>query len=58
MALNVISTTSELLLEAKKSILFTTKRPEIVMENGQGMYLWDTDGKKYLDFIGGWAVNC
>ena len=22
------------------------------------MYLWDTDGKKYLDFIGGWAVNC
>jgi len=28
------------------------------MERGEGMYLWDTQGKKYLDFIGGWAVNC
>lgn len=50
--------TSDLIIEAKKSILFTTKRPDIVMEHGEGMYLWDTDGKKYLDFIGGWAVTC
>jgi len=21
------------------------------------MYLWDTEGKKYLDFVGGWAVT-
>jgi len=28
------------------------------MERGEGMYMWDTDGKKYLDFIQGWAVNC
>lgn len=42
----------------KDSILFTTKRSEVVMEHGQGMYMYDTDGKKYLDFIGGWAVNC
>ncbi|MBP2661761.1 MAG: acetylornithine/succinylornithine aminotransferase, partial [Firmicutes bacterium] len=27
------------------------------MEKGEGMYLWDTNGKKYLDFIGGWAVT-
>ena len=27
------------------------------MERGKGMYLWDVEGKKYLDFIGGWAVN-
>lgn len=27
------------------------------MEQGKGMYLWDTTGKKYLDFIGGWAVT-
>ncbi len=47
-----------LLEEAGKSILFTASRPEIVMEKGKGMYLWDTDGRKYLDFIGGWAVNC
>lgn len=40
------------------SILFTTKRAEKVMEFGQGMYIWDTEGNKYLDFVGGWAVNC
>jgi acetylornithine/N-succinyldiaminopimelate aminotransferase len=39
------------------SILFTSKRPEIVMEKGKGMYLWDTEGQKYLDFVAGWAVN-
>ena len=39
------------------SILHTTSRPSVVMEKGEGMYLWDTDGKKYLDFIAGWAVN-
>lgn len=47
----------EFLDEAKKSILFTTNRPDIVMERGQGMYLWDTTGKTYLDFVGGWAVT-
>lgn len=40
------------------SILFISKRPEVVMEKGKGMYMWDTEGKKYLDFVGGWAVNC
>ncbi|NOU98058.1 acetylornithine/succinylornithine family transaminase [Paenibacillus sp. LMG 31456] len=50
--------TSQLLDEAKKSILFTAARPELVMERGEGMYLWDTDGKRYLDFVGGWAVTC
>lgn len=49
--------TTELVEDAKKSILYTTNRPDIVMEKGKGMYLWDTNGKKYLDFIGGWAVT-
>ena len=40
------------------SILFTAKRPDIVMEKGHGMHLWDTEGRKYLDFVGGWAVTC
>ncbi|MCX7921489.1 MAG: acetylornithine/succinylornithine family transaminase [Clostridia bacterium] len=53
-----LNSTKELLNEAKKSILFVAERPEIVMERGQGMYLWDTDGKCYLDFIGGWGVTC
>lgn len=41
-----------------ESILFTSNRPELVMERGKGMYIWDTEGNKYLDFVGGWAVNC
>ena len=54
---NSLSDTRELLAEAERSILFTTVRPEVVMEKGEGLYLWDTDGKKYLDFVGGWAVT-
>lgn len=52
------SLTENLLEQAQQSILFTAVRADIVMEKGEGMNLWDTDGKKYLDFIGGWAVNC
>ena len=51
------SLSKDFLHAAKNSILFTTQRPEIVMERGQGMYLWDTEGKQYLDFVGGWAVT-
>lgn len=54
----MIRNDSKQLEEAKDSILFTAVRPEIVMERGDGMYLWDTDGKRYLDYIGGWAVTC
>jgi acetylornithine/N-succinyldiaminopimelate aminotransferase len=54
---NRLNSTKDLLDEAKQSILFTTNRPDIVMEKGQGLFLWDTEGKKYLDFVGGWAVT-
>lgn len=47
----------KLLAEAKDSILFTTNRPDVIMESGKGMYLWDTSNKCYLDFMGGWAVT-
>ncbi len=33
-------------------------RPEVVMARGAGSYLWDTEGRRYLDLIQGWAVNC
>ncbi|MFC5650446.1 aspartate aminotransferase family protein [Paenibacillus solisilvae] len=49
--------TSDLLIQAKKSTLHTAIRPDIIMERGSGLYVWDTEGKAYLDFIGGWAVN-
>lgn len=31
--------------------------PEIALVRGKGMYVWDEDGKKYLDFLGGIATN-
>ncbi|WP_240941354.1 acetylornithine transaminase [Paenibacillus sp. HB172176] len=45
------------LLGAGKKLLFTTKRPSVIMESGTGMYISDTEGREYLDFVGGWAVN-
>ena len=35
-----------------------TKRPPIVFAEGHGSWLKDQEGKEYLDFIQGWAVNC
>jgi len=39
-------------------IMKITDRPPIVMVEGRGSWLWDADGRKYLDFVQGWAVNC
>ena len=33
------------------------QRYQIVLDHGKGAYLWDVDGKRYLDFLGGIAVN-
>jgi acetylornithine/N-succinyldiaminopimelate aminotransferase len=38
--------------------MYITKRPEIVMISGEGSWLTDDSGKRYLDFLQGWAVNC
>lgn len=35
-----------------------TNRPPLVFVEGEGSWIWDHNGKKYLDFIQGWAVNC
>jgi acetylornithine/N-succinyldiaminopimelate aminotransferase len=35
-----------------------TARPRVVFVRGKGSYLWDESGKRYLDFVQGWAVNC
>ena len=34
-----------------------TPRPDRVMVRGAGSYLFDSNGRRYLDFIQGWAVN-
>jgi len=40
------------------SLMEITVRPPIVFVEGKGSWLRDQDGKRYLDFIQGWAVNC
>ena len=42
--------------EAEKALLHTYNRYQVVFEKGDGVYLYDTDGKKYLDFVAGIAV--
>lgn len=51
------STVEELLREAEASLMFIVKRPGQVFVRGEGSYLWDGAGKRYLDFLQGWAVN-
>ncbi|HVE08284.1 MAG TPA: aminotransferase class III-fold pyridoxal phosphate-dependent enzyme, partial [Paraburkholderia sp.] len=40
-----------------ESLMYITNRPEIVFTHGKGSWLHDNTGKRYLDFIQGWAVN-
>jgi acetylornithine/N-succinyldiaminopimelate aminotransferase len=40
------------------SVMFITKRPEVIMVEGKGSWITDNNGKRYLDFLQGWAVNC
>jgi predicted acetylornithine/succinylornithine family transaminase len=43
--------------ESNLYIMNTYKRFPIVLRKGRGMKVWSTDGKEYLDFVGGVAVN-
>src|SRR5262245_54130187 len=38
-------------------ILQTYQRPDFVLDRGEGVYLYDTEGRRYLDCVAGIAVN-
>ncbi|MEC4721107.1 acetylornithine transaminase [Noviherbaspirillum sp. CPCC 100848] len=40
------------------ALMQITNRPSIVFTEGRGMWLTDNKGKRYLDYLQGWAVNC
>ena len=40
------------------ALMDITARPPTVFVRGEGSWLWDDSGKRYLDFMQGWAVNC
>ena len=39
------------------SLLNLFGRPQLVLEHGDGAWVWDVDGRRYLDLVGGIAVN-
>ena len=49
--------TEDVIALEHKYILQTYARPEFVLERGNGVYLFDTDGKRYLDLVSGLGVN-
>ena len=48
---------NEQMNHAEESILQTYNRFPVMFDHGEGCYLYDTEGKKYLDFAAGIAVN-
>lgn len=44
-------------IEDRLGITFCQRQP-IAIERGEGSYVWDESGKKYLDFTSGWGVTC
>lgn len=49
-------TDKEYIEKAEKNLIHTYNRYQIVLEKGDGVYLYDVNGKKYLDFTAGIAV--
>lgn len=48
--------TNEIISQAEQKIIHTYNRHQVVLERGEGMYLYDVDKKKYLDFGSGIGV--
>ena len=46
----------EYIEEAEKALLHTYNRYQVVLDRGDGVYLYDIEGKRYLDFASGIAV--
>jgi acetylornithine aminotransferase/acetylornithine/N-succinyldiaminopimelate aminotransferase len=51
------SNANSILRDADRFLMPTYKRQPIVFTHGRGCYVFDSSGKKYLDFLGGIAVN-
>ena len=52
-----MTTTQEIIELEQRYILQTYKRPEFVLERGEGVWLFDSEGRQYLDACSGIAVN-
>ena len=48
---------NEKIKAAEENLIHVYNRFPIALERGEGVYLYDTNGKKYLDFAAGFAVS-
>src|SRR6476660_7621620 len=51
-----MSTNEDIMERAKKRLLLNYKQQPIALVRGEGCYLWDADGTRYLDLLGGIAT--
>lgn len=49
--------TKQTIQQDQTYIMQTYARPPFVLDHGEGVYLYDTEGQRYLDFVAGIAVN-
>jgi len=52
-----VATSQEIMEKGKKYVMNTYGRFPLALVKGKGAKVWDADGKEYLDFVGGLAVN-
>ena len=50
-------TSDEIMKKADEDLIAVYNRFPVVFSGGEGMYLFDNDGKRYLDFASGIGVN-
>lgn len=52
-----MKTNKEIMDLAEQALIHTYNRFPVVLDHGKGVYLYDVEGKEYLDFAAGIAVN-
>lgn len=52
-----MTATEEVIQREKQFLLQTYNRYPLVLDRGKGVFLFDLDGKRYLDFVAGLGVN-
>ncbi len=53
----IMADRSQLIDDAEKYFVPVYGRPPFVLDQGRGAEVWDTEGRRYLDFVAGIAVN-
>jgi predicted acetylornithine/succinylornithine family transaminase len=57
MATALAKKSGEIVDTFKKYVVPNYRRYGVALERGEGSYVWDTEGTKYLDFFPGWGCN-